>query len=218
VNDPLAKADEGAPSANRSERRRAGITLAFGGGMGAIVLYVVCSMVAWWVYPHSFSPLRNWLSDLGDRSRNPEGAPFYDVGCIVTAGALLLFMVGLRRWGSGHPRRRALVAAQLAGLASVVFLAMLGVYSQDRLREHMIYSNWFFVCFSIFVTLLSTALFTQLHFKRSVAVLGFAVVLVSLAYHSVFPLSRPLEWITEFGFLLYVALVAFTTQRAVSWR
>jgi hypothetical protein len=82
----------------------------------------------------------------------------------------------------------------------------------------MIYSNWFFVCFSIFMTLLSTALLTQLHFQRRVAVVGFAVVLVSLAYHSVFPLSRPLEWITEFGFLLYVALVAFTTQRAVSWR
>lgn len=180
--------------------------------MGAIVLYVVCSTAAWWVYPSSFTPAKNWLSDLGDRSRNPSGAEFYDIGCILTAAALLLFVLGLSKWGSGRPRRNVLIAAQLAGLTSVFFLVMLGLYSQDRLREHLIYSNWFFFCFSVFTVLLSTALLTQRHFRKSVAILGFAVVLVSLGFHSVFPLSRPLEWITESSFLVYVALVAWNTQ------
>jgi hypothetical membrane protein len=200
-----------------SKHPRAGINLAFGGGMAAIVLYVVCSMAAWWVYPNRFTPLKNWLSDLGDRSRNPQGAPFYNVGCILTAAALLLFVLGLSRWRSEHRRRNALiVASQLAAFGSIVFLVMLGLYSQERLHEHLIYSNWFFVCFSLFMALLSAALITDPHFKKSVGILGFAVVLVSFAFHSLFPLSRPLEWMTEFGFLVYVALVALSTQRALT--
>jgi hypothetical protein len=130
-----------------------------------------------------------------------------------------VFMLGLSRWRSGRPMRKALVAAsQLAGFASVVFLVMLGLYSQERLREHLIYSNWFFFCFWVFTALLSTVLFTHSRFKKIVAILGFAVALDSFALHLLFPLSQPLEWITEFGFLVYVALVALNTQRAVSWR
>jgi hypothetical protein len=51
---------------------------------------------------------------------------------------------------------------------------------------------------------------------RRTAVVGFGVLLVGLAFHVLFPRNRPMEWATELGFLGYVALVAWSTQRAAA--
>jgi hypothetical membrane protein len=193
-------------------QRTSGTTLAFAGGMTAVVLYLICSAVAWWFYPRSFSPFHNWLSDLGDSVRNPRGAVFYNVGCALAAAALFFFVLGLSRWRCGRPTGDGLVtASQIVGVISAFFLGMIGVYSQDLARQHLFYSNSFFSCFPVFILLLSSALTLHPHSSKSVGVLGFLVVLVGFAFHSLFPVSRPLEWVTESGFLLFVGLVAWNT-------
>jgi hypothetical membrane protein len=192
---------------------RSGSNLAFAGGMGAIVVYLVGAGIAWWLYPHRFTPLSNWLSDLGNYRRNPDGAVFYNLGCVLTALALLVFVIGLSSWRAGALRERALIASsQLTGFASVVSLAGLGVYSEDRIHQHMVYSNWFFASFPLFIVLLSRGILRHPRMQKSVAVLGFAVVLLGLVFHVAFPRSRPLEWVTELGFLTYVGLLAFNSR------
>ena len=198
---------------NSVENRPAAVNLAFAGGMGAILAYLTGTMISWWLYPTHFTPLRNWLSDLGNHARNPGGAFFYNVGCMLTAFALLVFVLGLGRWRSGAPGRNALIASsQLTGFASVVSLAGLGLYSEDRMHQHMIYSNWFFASFPLFIVLLSGGLINHPRSGKSLGVLGFAVVLLGLAFHVAFPRSRPLEWATELGFLLYVGCLAMSTR------
>jgi hypothetical membrane protein len=193
---------------------RSGSNLAFAGGMGAIVVYLVGAGVSWWLYPDRFTPLRNWLSDLGNYRRNPDGAVFYNIGCVLTALALLVFVIGLSSWRSGALRERALIAgSQLTGFASVVSLAGLGVYSEDRIRQHMVYSNWFFASFPLFIVLLSSGIIKHPRIQKNVAESGFAVVLLGLVFHVVFPRSRPLEWVTELGFLNYVGLLAANSRR-----
>jgi uncharacterized protein DUF998 len=194
--------------------RPAGITLAFASGLAAISVYVVCTAISWWLYPDSFGPLTHWLSYLGDPVRNPRGAAFYNAGCVLTGAALLLFVLGLGTWQREGARSKVLIAAQLVGLASAFFLVMLGFHSQERLQAHMYYSNRFFISFPVFITLLSSALYAHPHFKKGVAAVGFAVVATGLTFHGLFPVNRPMEWITELGFMAYVALVAWTTQKA----
>jgi hypothetical membrane protein len=195
----------------------AGTTLAFAAGVAAIGLYLACSTAAWWFYPRPFSPLRNWLSDLGNSLRNPRGALFYNVGCALTAAALFLFVLGLSRWRSGRRLRDGLIAAaQVAGIVSAFSLLMVGVYSQDLARQHLFYSNSFFSSFPVFMVLHSTALTGHPRSGRSLGILGFVVVVVGLGFHWLFPVSRPLEWVTEAGFLLFVGLVAWNTQRVVA--
>jgi len=122
--------------------------------MAAVVLYLTCSIAAWWFYPGSFTPRHNWLSDLGDPRRNPAGAFFYNAGCGLTALALLVFVVGLSRWRRGRPRGHGWVAAaQVVGTVSAAALLMVGVFSTDRLRQHLMYSNWFFASFPVFIAL-----------------------------------------------------------------
>jgi len=48
--------------------------------------------------------------------------------------------------------------------------------------------------------------------RKRVGALGFAVVLLGLAFHIGFPRSRPLEWATELGFLVYVGLLAYSSR------
>jgi hypothetical membrane protein len=188
-------------------------TLAFAGGVAAIVCYLGGSLAAWVFYPRSFSPVTSWLSQLGDHARNPSGAVFYNAGCIATATALLMFMAGLSSVRTTNRQRNRLVtASQLAGLLSAFCLVMLAVYSEDQLRRHMIYSNGFFASFPLFVILLSSALTRHPHIPSAVSLVGFGVVLVGIAFHLVYPVSRPLEWVTEAGFLSFVGLVAWSTR------
>lgn len=192
--------------------RLAGRPLALAGGLGAISAYLVCSTAAWLLYPGSFSPLKNWLSDLGNPIRNPAGAVWYNVGCVVTALALLLFIRSLSWWRSASFSGNTLIGtSQVTGLASVLSLALIGVYSENDLRRHMIYSNWFFACFPLFILLFSTGLITQRNRKR-IGLVGLGVVVIGLWFHLVFPGSRPMEWGTELAFLMYVGMVAWNTQ------
>jgi hypothetical membrane protein len=187
--------------------------LVFAGGIAAIVVYLLGAVTSWWFYPGPFTPLGNWLSDLGHYRRNPDGAVFYNMGCVLTAGALLVFVVGLGGWRSRALRGRALIAScQLSGLASVVSLAGLGLYSEDRMHQHMIYSNWFFASFPLFIVLLSSGIIGHPRVSKRVGALGFAVVLLGLGFHLLLPGSRPLEWATELGFLLFVGVLASSTQ------
>jgi hypothetical membrane protein len=189
--------------------RSSGIPLAFGGGIAAVVLYLTGSIAAWWFYPRSFTPRHNWLSDLGDPRRNPEGAFFYNVGCGLTALALLVFILGLSRWRRGRPRGHGWVAAaQVVGTVSAAALLMVGVFSTDHLRQHMISSNWFFASFPVFIALLSTGLYSNPQFEKRVAILGFGFLILSTTFHWLYPVSRVLEWVTELGFMVYVGLVA----------
>jgi hypothetical membrane protein len=195
-----------------AERQRPA-SLAFAGGVTAIACYLVGSLAAWGFYPRAFSPATSWLSQLGDHARNPNGAVFYNAGCIATATALLMFIAGLSSLRTNsRPRDRLVTASQFVGLLSAFCLIMLAVYSEDQLRRHMIYSNGFFSSFPLFVILLSCALTTHPQIHPTVAIVGFGVVLVGIAFHLVYPVSRPLEWVTEAGFLSFVGLVAWSTR------
>jgi hypothetical membrane protein len=178
-----------------------------------MIVYLVCSTAAWLLYPGSFSPLKNWLSDLGNPIRNPAGAVWYNVGCVLTALALLLFIRSLSWWRSAGSIGSTLIGtSQVTGLASVISLAMIGVYSENDLRRHMIYSNWFFACFPLFILLFSTGVITQRNRSNAIGLIGLGVVVIGLWFSLVFPGSRPLEWGSELAFLVYVGIVAWNTR------
>ena len=64
-------------------------------GITAILLYMVFSLIAFLYFPTAYSPFANWLSDLGNPTKNPSGAIFYKLSGILTSIALVPFF-----WGS----------------------------------------------------------------------------------------------------------------------
>ncbi len=73
-------------------------SLSFAASLLATVSYLTCALVAFSRYPLPYSPLNNWLSDLGNVDVNPAGALFYNIGIVTTGLLLVLFFLGLSVW------------------------------------------------------------------------------------------------------------------------
>ena len=67
-------------------------------GIAAMVIYVLCTLVAAVQFPVHFSPFQNWISDLGSYEKNPSGAIVYNVGAGIAGLLLIPFFIGLAAW------------------------------------------------------------------------------------------------------------------------
>ncbi len=76
-------------------------SLSFVTAMFVIVCYLAFTLLAFSRYPLPYSPLSNWLSDLGNANLNPSGALFYNIGIVASGGLVLLFFLGLSEWKMG---------------------------------------------------------------------------------------------------------------------
>jgi hypothetical protein len=109
------------------------LPLAFIGGSGGVVAYLVGTFAAYLLYPRSFGPLDNWLSDLGNANLNPRGALLYNAGVVLTGIALVALFLGLREWGrTATPSvRRRMTAVQILGYAAAVTTVATGLVSES---------------------------------------------------------------------------------------
>ncbi len=91
-------------------------------GFAAVAIYAVFTTIAFVKYPNAYSPLTNWLNDLGNPLANQSGAIFYNLGCILSGLILIAFYLGLRDWANGSKSLRGLLTiAQIAGWLSSIF-------------------------------------------------------------------------------------------------
>jgi hypothetical membrane protein len=86
---------------------RARFSLTTIAGLLPIVIYLSFTLVASAYYPTSFTPGDNWLSDLGNRILNPQGAVFYRIAAALTGLMLAVFFIALvasfrRQGASAH--------------------------------------------------------------------------------------------------------------------
>ena len=63
-----------------------------------VLCYLTFAILAYIQFPLPYSPLTNWLSDLGNVDLNPHGATLYNIGIISTAVLLVSFFLGLIVW------------------------------------------------------------------------------------------------------------------------
>jgi hypothetical membrane protein len=94
--------------------------------VGLIIIVFFCAMLALSIvnYPPGFTPLENWMSDLGNPELNPAGSPFFNWACGITGLLLVVFYLGLRRGLLPDGRRQKLLAAARAfGVLSGIALA-----------------------------------------------------------------------------------------------
>ena len=182
-------------------------------GVVLIILYCAFTFSSWALYPASYNPVTNWLSDLGNSARNPKGSILYNVGCVETGIALLPFFTGLNEWYTDEKRRkRAVVAAQVIGCATAFSLIMIGVFSEDYGWLHNLWSEVFFLLNLIVIVVLGVALFTHPRYLKAIAAYGFIVAAINLIFLFL-PNTPLLEWFTVFTALGYVGLISYNMTR-----
>lgn len=182
-------------------------------GLMVIVLYSFFTFTSAALYPPPFSPVTNWLSDLGSWSGNPSGAILYNVGCVVTGLALFPFYIGLYKWYDGKKWRRILLTAgQILGLCSAFSLMMIGVFSADSGKPHLFWSAAFFTINFVVVLVVVSSLVTHPKFMKPIGVYAYLVTVASLVFD--FTVGGPLvEWFTVFTALGFAGLLVINMLR-----
>jgi len=177
-------------------------------GVAVVVLYCVFTFASFALYPAAYSPVTNWLSDLGNSSYNPKGAVFYNLGCILTGIALFPFFIGLYEWYTVNKRfRLGLVVWQAEGCVAAFSLIMIGVFSEDSGSLHTLWSAVFFILILGVLLGVGSLLFTHPRYIRKIAYYGFIVAAIDVLF--IFFDAPWLEWFTVFSALGYVGLMAY---------
>lgn len=189
----------------------------FASSMFAVVCYLGCALLAYARYPLPFSPLENWLSDLGNPDRNPAGALFYNSGIVATAAVLPLFFLGLARWKIATNRAQHLMLFLTQGFGMLGSLAMLlsGLYPINLLALHGFFSMCLFILLGTAFAFSVAALRYHASCPRWLLLMGAITALVDMLY-GVLHTVHVLEWVTVALLLCYLVLLGVQTNRLFS--
>ena len=188
--------------------------LSFIGGILAVLCYLVFALLAFSRYPMPYSPMKNWLSDLGSVDLNPDGAIFYNIGIISTALFLIVFFLGLSVWKIEDNKVQIIMLrlTQAFGILGSFCMMMSAIYPINLYAIHSLWSTSLYVLLSTAFIFSAAALRYHQRVPRWLLILGVSTaVLVILT--SFFPNLYMLEWITVFLFLSYVGLLGIETKR-----
>jgi hypothetical membrane protein len=186
--------------------------------LAAIIFFCVCLALAIASYPPPFSPLENWMSDLGNPRLNPSGAAYFNGACMITGLFLVVFYLGLGRWrGTGHVKAGTLAMAQAAGIFSGVALAGVGLFPETFEPHHFIVSILFFLSSTVAILLTTIALRGHPGFGRASAPAGYLTVVIGVVFAVQMALLESVtivEWVSVFSMLLWAALISLEMLRA----
>jgi Protein of unknown function (DUF998) len=186
------------------------LRLAAATGALAIVAYVTLAAASYASYPTAFSPLDNWLSDLGNTDLNPSGSLLYRLDAVVIGILLALFFIGIR-FSALDQRNRGRVfitLAQVFGLVAAFALLMTGIFSEGTHASHSLWSNVLYVSFGMAVFFSGWAFLYFAHIPRGLSYLAFLVTAATWAM-SALNKTFLLEWILVALMLLFVGAVSY---------
>jgi hypothetical membrane protein len=176
--------------------------------------YLAFAVLAFIQYPMPYSPLSNWLSDLGNVNLNPQGATLYNIGIIMTALLLLVFFLGLSKWRIRNNRVEVamLRLTQAFGVLGSISMVMSAVYPMDFLEAHSFWSAMLYIMLATAFVFLVATLRYHRQVPRWLLILGLSTALIVILT-SFMTSVDVLEWITVFLFLLNINLVGVETKR-----
>jgi hypothetical protein len=169
-------------------------------------------------YPSSFGP-GHWLSDLGDKRLNPDGALFYRLAPVVAGFGLIVFFVGLKDWyqGQGGKSRTFMSIAQPFGVLGSFALIMTGWFSKADPVPHLFWSiAGTYMCFGSVVSV-GIALLYCTSVSRLFSIFCFVSATAAITAATYLRASW-LEWIAVSMLMIFVASVSWLTLRQVRQR
>lgn len=181
------------------------------GGVLVIIIFCIFTLASIALYPGSFSPFNNWISDLGNHSLNSDGSVIFNTGCILTGLAMLVLIAGLGKWAVKGWKKAALAAGQACGVLSALALMLIGVFSEGT-SLHGIMSITFFSLLFLLLVLTNVALFGDTRYFRWIgyfALLAIAIDVILAYTRFAYTHDTIWEWLAVFSALLWVALLSY---------
>jgi hypothetical membrane protein len=188
-------------------------SLSFVTSIFAILCYLAFALLAFSRYPLPFSPLRNWLSDLGNADLNPSGSLFYNIGIVTTGILVLPFFLGLSQWKTGNNRRQNLMLfiTQGFGILGALAMVMSGLYPINLFAIHSFFSACLYILLGTAFAFSVAALRYHPTCPRWLLILGASTALVAMLF-GFFHTITVLEWVTVALFLCYLGVLGAETN------
>jgi hypothetical protein len=182
-------------------------------GPAATVVYIAFAVLAYVAYPTVYGPTNNnWLSDLGNRNLNPDGANYYVLGCVLMGVLLIGFFASLWVWRytGARVQKGLLVFVQIAGLVGAISIIMTAVYTEDQFSAHQFWSRLINASFAMALLVSPFAL------RRRRERLWPLIVVSAIGYLSIMARlfvdqAHWLEWPSVGILLVYVWVLALMT-------
>lgn len=185
------------------------------GGVLVIVFYCVCTFISAGLFPTNWNPVTTWLSDFGNSTYNPNGAIWYNTGCILTGTSMVLFFFGFKLWYiDKKPLKILIILSQIVGFIDAFGLIMIGVYSEDSMAEHVFWSDFFFKTNLGVLLLISLWMLKMPKASKIIPIYGFVNAIVNLLFAFTSSAMVPLlEWVTVFTALGFVFIITYTSYK-----
>ncbi len=182
----------------------------------AVPGYAFCTLAAYARFPGSYSPSRNWLSELGNPNQNQDGAILYNLGILLTGLFVLLFFLGLSRWKIKNQKvqNRLVLLTQIFGALGSVALILSAVFPINHSQEHQVLSIGLYILLGTAFAFSATALRYHPSFPKWVLAVGFFTAFVDIL-SGIFMEATILEWLTVALFLFYLVLLNLFTKKLV---
>ncbi len=179
-----------------------------------VAIYLLLSFIAFINLSTRYSPLENWLSDLGSVQLNPNGAIFYNLGIIFTGIILLIFFSSLVQWKiAGNKKQNImLLLTRLFGSAGALAMIMSAVFPITVERMHSVWSALLYILLGTAFAFSVAAMRYFPHYPRWMLVLGGLIAIEDMVWGLVLN-TFIMEWITVSFFLIYILLLGIVARR-----
>ena len=195
-------------------------SLSFAASLVATVCYLTCALVSFSRYPLPYSPLNNWLSDLGNVDVNLAGALFYNLGIVTTGLLLVQFFLGLSVWkmSTNRIQQLTLYLTQGCGILGALAMVMTGLFPINHFALHSFFSTCSNILLGTAFAFSVAALRYHASCPRWLLILGAVTTLADLLFglSKIVTTTFVLEWVTIALFICYIVLLGVQTQRRIS--
>lgn len=177
-----------------------------------VLSYTIGAILAFLNYPLHYSPIKNWLSDLGNKELNPTGAIFYNAGILITSVWLILFFLSLSvlKTGKNRIRNLMILLTQFFGVIGSVAMTFSAFYTIDNPGVHSVLSAGLYIGLGTAFAFSAAALRYDPACPKWLLALGGLTALFDMLTSLFFSTKPVFEWITVSLFLGYTVLLVRT--------
>lgn len=178
-------------------------------------VYLVMTMLSLLRYIGSFSPVSNWLSDLGNRKISPDGSTYYNIGIYISGSLLALFFISLgsTRIKGKRAQNIMLYLTQIFGIVGSIGMVLTGVFSIDNPQTHSFFSAILRICLGTAFGFSVAAFLYQQGINKWMLIIGVITTVTDLLVSVFFNKTHLLEWPVISLFLIYCLLLGYETYR-----
>lgn len=198
-------------------------------GIFAFIVFTASALISSLLYPIPYSPLYEWISNLGNYNLNPSGALIFNLGCVITGILLLPFVVSFYRWISDVRWKRIfIIVGIILGILASISLVGIGLFPETSINLHVIFATEIFESLLFIILFMTLAVYHHPKFMRFIAYWGVVAISTDLIFGIILSLPQfqnalgsfhpnlpipILEWASVYTSLIWIAIMSINMYK-----